>query len=131
VTVAPRRSALADRPLAEARAEAARLFSIRYVLTGRLKLDAAPTLSLDLLEAGRELPVWSQSFTWANHHCSRASHVMTAIAKCQNSSVQPCGQDQSASSSTGRWPGGVPTVRRLAGGTLTRWPVKAQRLHTG
>jgi TolB-like protein len=62
VTIAQRRSALANRPLAEARAEAARLFGVRYVLTGRVKSDVALTLSLDLLETCRELPVWSRTF---------------------------------------------------------------------
>lgn len=81
VEVAQRRSTLADRPLVEARAEAARLFGVRYVLTGRLKSDDALMLSLDLLEAGRELPVWSQTFTGTtNRLIELESQAIPAVA---------------------------------------------------
>jgi hypothetical protein len=85
VTVAPRRSALADLPKAQARAEAGRLFGIRYVLTGRLKQADGLTLLLLLHEHGREIPIWSQDFTGAtNGLIELEQQAIRAVAAVRN-----------------------------------------------
>ena len=76
--------------MAEARAEAARLFGIRYVLAGRLNPGDGLTLSLDLLDAGRELPAWSQTFTGTtNHLIESEAQAIHAVAAALDTPISP------------------------------------------